>query len=406
VRDSFDGNRETPAQDMADRLGLAGGRRKAGKPWWKKKRWWFAGGGLLLIVLIVIFSGGPPKLNYVTQSVTKGDLTMTVSATGTLAPRVKVTVGAEVSGRIDALYVDFNDRVKQGQKIAQINTESTEASLSQARAALAQAQATLVQSDASFKRAEALIKSNALSQQEFDTAKADNMRAKAGVAQAAAQVQAYETQLTKATIYAPIDGVVLDRKVAVGQTVAAAFSTPELFTIASDLTQMELDVNIDEADVGTVRTGQTANFTVDAYPDKVFEAKLVSVHNASETVQNVVTYKGVLLVKNNALLLKPGMTATAEIITGRVNNALLVPNAALRFVPPDPIAKTAPVFAGGAGTGRVWTVAGPNKLVPHDLLLGGTNGRFTVVKSGGLKPGDKVVTDSVTAGGASVTVSG
>jgi HlyD family secretion protein len=180
-------------------------------------------------------------------------------------------------------------------------------------------------------------------------------------------------------------------------------TTPELYTLASDLSQMELDVNIDEADVGSVREGQQASFTVDAYPNKVFEAKLISIHNASETVQNVVTYKGVLLVKNPNLLLKPGMTATAEILTGKIDNALLVPNAALRFVPSDAIVKSAPAAQTGTGLGRVWTVAG-KKLKVHDLKLGGSNGRYTVVLSGDIQPGDQVVTDSKAVSGGEVSV--
>jgi HlyD family secretion protein len=305
-----------------------------------------------------------------------------------------VTVGAEVSGKIDALFVDYNDQVKQGQKLAQINTEATEAQLLQSRGALAQARATLIQNEATFKRYTELLKSNALSQEAYNSARGDYARAQAGVDQAAAQVQAYETQLTKATIYAPIDGVVLDRKVSVGQTVVAAMTTPELYILASNLTQMELDVNIDEADVGAVREGQPASFTVDAYPNKTFQAKLISVHNASETVQNVVTYKGVLLVYNPELLLKPGMTATAEILTGKIDNAVLVPNAALRFVPADYIVKAAPPAQTGPGLGRVWTVAGKDKLKAHDLKVGGSNGRFTVALSGDVALGDHVVTDS------------
>lgn len=376
---------------MSERLGLSSAPRRK---WKLSRKWYWIGGGVLaLIAVIWMFSGGKPSFSYVTQPVTKGSLTMTVSATGTLAPRVKVTVGAEVSGRIDALYVDYNDHVAKGQKLAQINTEAIQAQLRQSRATLAQSQATLIQSQATFKRYETLLKSNALSQQVYDTARGDYARAKAGVDQSSAQVQAFETQLTKATIYAPIDGVVLERKVSVGQTVAAAFSTPELYTLASDLSQMELDVNIDEADVGAVREGQMATFTVDAYPNRQFAARLVSVHNASETVQNVVTYKGVLQVKNPDLLLKPGMTATAEILTGRINNALLVPNAALRFVPADYIVKAAPPAQTGIGLGRVWTVAGKG-LKAHALKLGGSNGRLTVVRSGDIKPGDQVVTDS------------
>jgi HlyD family secretion protein len=388
---------------VAERLGLVIGALPKLR---HSRKWYWIGGGIVLVLGAVAwwFMTDHSKLTYVTQPVTKGALAITVNATGTLAPRVKVTVGAEVSGRIDALYVDYNDHVKQGQKLAQINTEAITAQLLQSRATLAQSQATLIQAEATFKRYAALLESNALSQQTYDTAKGDYARAKAGVAQSAAQVQSYETQLTKTTIYAPIDGVVLDRKVSVGQTVVAAMTTPELYTLASDLSQMELDVNIDEADVGSVREGQQASFTVDAYPNKVFEAKLISVHNASETVQNVVTYKGVLLVKNPNLLLKPGMTATAEILTGKIDNALLVPNAALRFVPSDAIVKSAPAAQNGTGLGRVWTVAGKTLKV-HDLKLGGSNGRYTVVLSGDIKPGDQVVTDSKAASGGEVSVS-
>ena len=382
--------------DMEERIGLVAAKPRKARRF--RKWYWIGGCAVVLIAIVWMFSGGHPKLTYVTQPVTKASLTIAVNATGTLAPRVTVTVGAEVSGKIDALYVDYNDHVKQGQKIAQINTEATLALLSQARATLEQSQATLIQNEAIFKRDAELLKKNALSQQIYESARGDYARAKAGVALADAQVQTYETQLTKATIYAPIDGVVLDRKVSVGQTVAAAFSAPELFTLASDLRQMELDVNIDEADVGTVHEGQEATFTVDAYPNKIFKAKLISVHNASETVQNVVTYKGVLLVYNPELLLKPGMTATAEIETGKVNNALLVPNPALRFIPADYIVKAAPPAKTGSGLGRVWSEAGRGMLKPHDLKLGSTNGLFTVVLSGDIKPGDKLVTDSKPVG--------
>jgi HlyD family secretion protein len=402
MNDSADNRDASPDQGMAERLGLVAGAPPKLR---RFRKWYWIGGGVLVLAAAGWwFFSGHPTLTYVTQPVTKGSLVMTVNATGTLAPRVKVTVGAEVSGRIDALYVDYNDHVTKKQKLAQINTEAIEAQLRQARAALAQSQATLIQSEATFKRYATLLKSNALSQQTYDTAKGDFARAKAGVEQSMAQVQAYETQLTKTTIYAPIDGVVLDRKVSIGQTVVAAMTTPELYILASDLSQMELDVNIDEADVGAVREGQLATFTVDAYPNKQFEAKLISVHNASETVQNVVTYKGVLLVKNPDLLLKPGMTATAEILTGRIANAVLVPNAALRFVPADYIVKTAPPAQTGTGLGRVWTVAG-TRLKAHDLKLGGSNGRFTVMRSGDIKPGDQVVTDSKAAGGGSISVS-
>ncbi len=388
--------------DLIERLGLTAPKKKRRIRKWM---WWTGGIVVVLVAGFLLFGRGGAKPVYVFQPAGHGTLTLSVSATGTLAPRVQVDVGAEVSGRIDELYVDYNDHVTKGQKLALINTDQIMAQLGQARATLMQAQATLAQSEATFHRDEELLKSRALSQQQYDAAKADYLRAKGGVALAAAQVQQNETQLTKATIYAPIDGVVLDRKVSKGQTVVASFSTPVLFTLASDLTQMELDVDIDEADVGTVKAGQRAEFTVGAYADKKFTAKLIQVRSNSTTVQNVVTYKGVLLVDNAQLLLKPGMTATAEIITGTLPDSILVPTAALRFVPPAIQTTAIPAAPVGVNLGRVWTVEN-GALKPHDLKLGGTDGHSTQVLRGDLKPGDKVITDSKTAGGASVTVSG
>jgi HlyD family secretion protein len=297
-----------------------------------------------------------------------------------------------VSGRIDALYADYNDRVKKGQKLAKINTDQIQAQLDQARATLAQSRATLRQDQQTIARYSKLRKSNAVSPQEYDVAIGDYGRAKAGVALAAAQVKSFETQLSKATIFSPINGVVLDKKVSVGQTLIAAMSTPVLYTLASDLSQMELDVDIDEADVGAVRAGQHATFTVDAYPNRNFEATLISVHNAPQTTNNVVTYRGVLLVRNKGLLLKPGMTATATIQAARIADTLMVPNAALRFIAPEEISRKAPPPPSEASEGRVWMEDG-RTLKQHDLKLGPTDGRFTQVLSGDLKAGDKVVTD-------------
>lgn len=359
----------------------------------KKWMWWVGGIGLTIAALVIWGKLNAPKPNYEFQPVGKGILTMTVSATGTLAPRVSVDVGAEVSGRIDELYVDYNDHVVKGQKLAQINTDQIQAQLDQARATLQQQQATAVQTQAKYRRYAALIKTHDVSQQDYDAVKADAQRAEAGVALATAQVKQFESNQQKATIYAPIDGVVLDRKVSKGQTVVASFSTPVLFTLASDLTQMELDVDIDEADVGTVKAGQKATFTVGAYPDKTFNAELIQVRTNSTTVSNVVTYKGVLLVDNKKLLLKPGMTATAEIITGTLPDAVTIPNAALRFVPPAAQVAGIPAATPGVGKGRVWTVE-KGKLKPHDLKLGGSDGHATQMIEGDLKPGDKLVTDA------------
>ena len=371
--------------EMSARLGLTASKPKRRiRPW----MWWVGGIALVIALFVVWGVLNKPKPTYEFQPVGRGRLTLSISATGTLAPRVSVDVGAEVSGRIDELYVDYNDHVVKGQKLAQINTDQIQAQVDQTRATLMQQQATLVQTEAKSKRYDVLIRTHDVSQQDYDTAKGDFQRAKGGVALAAAQVSQAESSLQKTTIYAPIDGVVLDRKVSKGQTVAASFSTPVLFTLASDLTQMELDVDIDEADVGTVKAGQRAEFTVGAYAEKKFTAKLVQVRANSTTVQNVVTYKGVLLVDNAQLLLKPGMTATAEIITGTLPDSILVPTAALRFVPPAIQTTAIPAAPVGVNLGRVWTVEN-GALKPHDL-----------------KPGDKVITDSKTAGGASVTVSG
>jgi HlyD family secretion protein len=377
-----------PDTDMVDKLGLDVRAATI-----TRKQLAAAGIGLLvLIVLLFWLFGGSKPQQYVTAPAIRGPLSVTVSATGTLAPRVQVDVGSEVSGRIDALYADYNDHVTKGEKLAKINTDQLKAQLDQARASLAQAQATLVQDRATVARYSKLRQSNAISPQELDSAMGDYGRAKAGVASAAAQVAQDETMLTKATIFSPIDGVVLNRAVSVGQTVVAAMTTPVLYTLASDLTQMELDVDIDEADVGSVHAGLPATFTVDAYPNKMFDAQLIQVRNAPQTVQGVVTYKGVLLVKNPQLLLKPGMTATATITAAHLADTLQVPNAALRFLPSNDIVKAAPAPSNAPNAGRVWTVSGKT-LKAHDLKLGPTDGHNTQILSGDITAGDQVVTD-------------
>ncbi|MBS0274923.1 MAG: efflux RND transporter periplasmic adaptor subunit [Proteobacteria bacterium] len=378
----------TPDADMISRLGLNTHLARFSR----RQIALAAGGALACLILLFLIFGGPKPEQYVTAELMQGPLSITVSATGTLAPRDQVDVGSEVSGRIDALYADYNDHVTKGQKLAKINTDQIQAQLDQARATLAQSHATLQQDQQTISRYAKLRKSNAVSPQEYDVAIGDYGRAKAGVALAQAQVKSYETQLRKATIFSPINGVVLDKKVSVGQTLIAAMSTPVLYTLASDLSQMELDVDIDEADVGAVKAGQHATFTVDAYPNRNFEATLISVHNAPQTTNNVVTYKGVLLVHNRGLLLKPGMTATATIQAAKIADTLMVPNAALRFIAPEEISRKATPPPSEASEGRVWTEDG-RTLKPHDLKLGPTDGRFTQVLSGDLKAGDKVVTD-------------
>jgi len=385
--------------DLASRLGL----NAVHVPRFSRTQWlWIGGGVLAALVGLWLIVGRAPAQTYTSQPIVRADLAISVSATGTLQPRNEVDVGAEVSGKIDALYVDFNDRVRKGQKLARIDTLAFEATLAQSRATLAQAEATLTQTEQTQRRTAALMKGNAASRQEYDTANADLARAEAGVKLARAQVNSNETTLAKATIYSPIDGVVLDRKVSAGQTVVAAMTTPVLFTLASDLSQMELDVDIDEADVGLLKTGARASFTVDAYPARRFPATLISIHNAPQTVQGVVTYRGVLLVANKEGLLKPGMTATAQIDAAHVHHALLVPNTALRFVPPDDVKAKAPpqpVPQNGVNWGRIWVQDG-GTLRPHDARLGATDGHLTVVLWGDLKEGDLAVTDIAAKPGA------
>jgi HlyD family secretion protein len=345
---------------------------------------------LLIVVLVgaVLMSGR----SYPTALVIRGDLSLTIHASGTLAPREVVEVGAEISGRIDQVAVDFDDHVKKGQVLARINTEQLSAQLAQARATLAQAQATLNQASDAIRRDSALQKSGAVSPQQMVAAQGDFSRARAGVALAAAQVNQDESMLSKATIYAPIDGVVLDRKVQPGQTIVATMATPLLFTLASDLSTMELDVGVEEAKVGQVHRGDRATFFVDAYPGRQFSATLATVHNAPQVVHGTVTYQAVLDVDNRAGLLKPGMTATVTLAAADVHDGLLVPNAALKFIPSDKERASVPPMResmDGVLWGRVWTQG--KTLEAHDVIIGATDGMRTVVTGSDLKPGERVV---------------
>lgn len=345
---------------------------------------------------------------YLTTAVTTGPLTVTVSATGTLQPQDQVDVGAEISGRVDQVNVDYNDRVKKGQVLAVINTDQIRAQLDQAvasqnaaRADVAAGEATVTDTLKKRDRARALFQIGGIAQQEVQTAEADYERAVANVAKAKATVEntgaqtaLYRTQLDRALVRSPIDGVVLDRKVSTGQTVAAAFQTPVLFTLASDLKTLQLQVDIDEADIGLVREGQPATFTVDAYPQREFQAKLISLHNAPKTTNGVVTYQGVLAVDNSSMLLRPGLTANVNILVSRSDNAMLVPNGALRFMPrAKDIAALPPVRAvNGEMSGRVWVLEN-GKPAARDVKIGRTDGHSTEVLSGALRPGDWVITD-------------
>jgi HlyD family secretion protein len=370
---------------------------------------------------------------YVMESVTRGDLRVAVTATGNLAPTNQVQVGSELSGIVKSVHADYDQRVTVGQVLARIDTTKLEAQISQTEAALAaararvqQAQATDEESGRQLSRSEQLAAQQLISQSELDTARATHKRAQADYASAVASVTqmqatlaANRTDLAKMTIRSPINGVVLARAVEPGQTVAASFQAPVLFTLAEDLTKMELDVDVDEADVGQVSAGQEAVFSVDAYPDRTFTAHVAAVRLSSQKTEGVVTYKTVLYVDNTDLLLRPGMTATAELIVRRATGVVLVPNAALRFAPPAPTPQTSSgggslvsrlmprpprsaatpreTTPGDAHRQRVW-VQRDGQLVAVPVTVGATDGRMTEIVDGDIEAGTVVVVDAATPG--------
>jgi HlyD family secretion protein len=392
-------------------------------------RWWF----WLLIVLVIAWIGyaffwPKPKTQYTTEPVQRGTISSKVDATGSLEPVDKVTVGAEISGRIDEVLVDFNDIVVKGQVLARINTDDLNARATQARATLANARANLLQAQATqsdaqraFERSQSLRETGFASSAAFDNAKAALDRANAQVAASRAQIEQQqaaltqaETNLSKAEIKSPIDGVVLERRVEPGQTVQASFNTPELFVIASDLKRMELQVYIDEADVAAVKIGQRATFTVDAYEEKTFQAQVIAVRTSPRILNNVVAYLATLSVDNSSGLLRPGLTATAEITTSTAVDVMHVPNGALRFEPEaKPSGGGATVSIGGRGgpqirsegpktekkepkspdAGTVYVLDKAGDPEKREVRKGISDGVNTEIKSGNLKLGEQVITD-------------
>jgi len=380
--------------NIAAVLGLDGKRADRKRiPWL-----WLGGGAAAILIFAVALLWGPAATEYETAPATRETLSFWVTATGTIEPLNKVDVGAEISGRIAEVQVDFNDRVKKGDLLALIDTQELEAnvieaegSLESARATQDQASATIVETRAKSERIERLFKTGNASTQDRDVAEAALARAEAEVLQTEAQVRIAEARLAiartnfdRAHIVSPIDGIVLDRKIEPGMTIAATFQTPVLFTLAEDLSKMKLNVDVDEADVGKVQAGQRAQFSVDAFPGREFPAEVTLVQNAPRTQQGVVTYQAVLSVENPELLLKPGMTATAEILVAQFSDALTVPNGALRFTPPN-------TQYDGKGP-VVWTLAyGAPKAIP--VKTGDSDGMRTVVLSGDLEPGATLLTD-------------
>ena len=362
---------------------------------------------------------------YETREARRGSLTVTVTATGALEPTNQVEVGSELSGIIETVEVDYNDRVTVGQALARLDTEKLEAQVVKSEAALESAQAKVLEAQANIlethnelKRLKEVweksdrkvpsLRDLDAAEAAFKRAQAAEASAKAQVSEAQATLDANRTDLAKAVIQSPIDGIVLTREVEPGQTVAASLQAPVLFTLAEDLTKMDLQVDVDEADVGRVKEGQQATFTVDAYPDMSFQATVSQVRYGSQTVDGVVTYKTLLDVDNSDLLLRPGMTATSDIVVNRIEDAVLIPNGILRFTPPTQdkqassgsrsmISRIFPRPSRRSSTRRenstadirqkrVWTLE-EGQPVAIPITTGSTDGEMTEVVAGDIEPG-------------------
>lgn len=406
----------------------------------RRKKWiWIIVLAVLVVVIVAVFSSRNTS-NIVlenwfkTKPVTRGSMTVTVTATGSLQPTNQVDVGSEQSGIVETVEVTYNDQVKVGQVLARLEPSILEAQVMQYKANLESAKAQLLQNKATVTETRSKMKrlrevwelsgKKVPSQDELDAAEAALQRAlageasaKANVSQAQATLEARETDLSKLIIYSPVNGIVLDRNVEPGQTVQASFQAVTLFTLAEDLTRMELHVAVDEADVGRVKAGQAATFTVDAYPDRTFEADVIQVRYGAKTEQGVVTYETVLSADNSELLLRPGMTATADIVVNEIEDTLLMPNAALRFSPTEDEVKRfseKPQTESGEfkeetpetatrEQQKVWIIQG-GKMVQIPIIIGETDSINTEVKSGDLKPGDLLIINTATKGTGSATV--
>jgi HlyD family secretion protein len=420
--------------DIAKTLGIypTSGQGVRPKQWFIIALLVISTGIAAIIVWGKVYKSEP--VQFKTQEVRHGNLTVIVTATGMLKPTNSVDVGSELSGTIKSVEVDYNSKVKVNQVLARLDTTKLKATLTQSQAALEsakakvlQAQATVIETRAKLaqlQRVRELSQGQVPSQSDMDAAeaafaraKADDASAKAAVSQAQAIVQANETDLSKSVIRSPINGIVLTRNIEPGQTVAASFTAPVLFTLAEDLTQMELHVNVDEADIGKIKEGQEATFGVAGYPNRTFEARITQARYGSSTTSGVVTYETVLKVNNSGLFLRPGMTATADIKVKKTENALLIPSTALRFTPPVkeekkpstglvgsllPRPPTSPSEPGeetkaGKKQQYVWTLKdGQPSAIP--VTVGSTDGTMTEVVKGDIKPGMVLIVDTISAG--------
>jgi HlyD family secretion protein len=425
----------TENENMALVLGNASGPNQ--KPWIKRLMGW-------TIVLLVTAAAGfflmtqdsQEMVQYKTEAALQGDLTIIAAATGTLEPTHQVDVGSELSGIVETVEVDYNGPVTKGQVLARLETSKFKAQVMKSRAALDSAKGKVIQVEATLaearknlervRHARALTQNKSPSQEVLDSAEADLQRAeadlisaKAAVSEARATLESNEADLSKTVIRSPINGIVLTRSIDPGQTVAASLESPVLFSLAEDLTQMELIVDVDEADVSQVKEGQAATFSVDAYPDQTFPASVRQVRYGAQTTDGVVTYETVLSVDNSAMMLRPGMTATADMTVQQIDQTLLIPNAALRFTPPatateketsgsvlskllpgPPQSKSQAKQADSSGDkGKdVWTMGEDGQLRKITITTGETDGTLTQVLSGAVTPGLQLVVGAVSGG--------
>ena len=354
---------------------------------------------VVVIVIVAVatwaMSGSKKEedINFKEEKVALKTLQNSVTATGTIEAVTSVTVGTQVSGIVNKLYVDYNSQVKKGQVIAELDKTNLLSELNTAKANLASAQSSLNYQAANMERYKTLYKKGLVSADEYENALLTYRQAKEQVASSKESVQRAQTNLGYATITSPIDGTVISKSVEEGQTVAASFNTPELFTIAKDLTNMQVVANVDEADIGNVKEGDRVTFTVDAYPDDTFEGTVKQVRLEATTTNNVVTYEVVISAPNDDLKLKPGLTANVTIYTQERSGVLAVANKALRFTPTKETVGKDMKIVDCKGKNKVWTLNG-NTLTAHPVTIGQSDGINTEITKG-LKQGDKIVTEIV-----------
>ena len=357
------------------------------------KIWWAAGAIIIIAIIVWLFSGGKEEkqVSFSFEKAAPANIQIGVTATGTIEPVTSVTVGTQVSGIVSRIYVDYNSVVKKGQVIAELDKTNLTSELNTAKANLASAQSSLNYETDNYKRYKTLYSKGLVSADEYESAKLSYDKALQTVVSQKEQLTKAQTNLGYATITSPIDGVVLSKAVEEGQTVAASFNTPELFSIAKDLKDMRVIADIDEADIGEVKEGENVKFTVDAFPNDTFEGVVTQVRQEATTTNNVVTYEVVISAPNADLKLKPGLTANVTIFTAEKNNVLSVPSKALRYTPTVETIGKKYKIQDCNDKNKVWTLEG-NVLKAHAVQIGISDGSHTEIISG-ISNGVQVITE-------------